>query len=322
MVCFLYRAAVVGDAGGSRCGFGWTRGDAADAQIRVAFVIPEEDVVLGVQHLDQVVFQQQGLRLGAHRRGFHADDLADHVADAGAVMGFLEITADAFFQVVGLADIQHLVLRIEIPVDAWQGRQRCHLGQQGLVKPGAGLAFVWLVSAQPGLPLAHIGHAGPGLGHGQGLPGLQQFHGDVVWGPHKGHVAVTWWAQDGNAMGLQALTGGVDVVHGVGQVAKVAATCQLLGIPVVGEFHLGLAVARCRQEHQGEAARGNLFGSQHFQPQGITVEGQRFFEVGDPNHGVQIAHVTKAVKKKTNFNSGGWGQRTKDLCQPCAGFDA
>jgi hypothetical protein len=41
---------------------------------------------LRVQRLDEVVFQQQRLGLGAHHRGLHAHNLAHHVADARAAV--------------------------------------------------------------------------------------------------------------------------------------------------------------------------------------------------------------------------------------------
>jgi hypothetical protein len=61
-------------------------GGAGDLEVGVALVVAEQDVELGVQRLDEVVFQQQRLGLGAHHRGLHAHDLADHVADARAAM--------------------------------------------------------------------------------------------------------------------------------------------------------------------------------------------------------------------------------------------
>jgi hypothetical protein len=56
--------------------------------------------------------------------------LADHVADAGAVVVLLEIAADALLQVARLAHVEQLTLGVEIAVDAGQAGQGRHLGQQ------------------------------------------------------------------------------------------------------------------------------------------------------------------------------------------------
>ena len=98
-------------------------------QVGVALVVPEQNVVLRVQRLDEVVFQQERLGLGAHYGGLHTGNLADHVADTGAAMVLLEVAADPLFQADGFAHIQHLPLGIEIPVDAGQGGQRSDLAQ-------------------------------------------------------------------------------------------------------------------------------------------------------------------------------------------------
>jgi hypothetical protein len=105
-------------------------GRAGDLQIRIALVVAEQDVELGVQRLDEVVFQQQRLGLGAHHRGLHAGDLADHVADAGAAMVLGEVARYAPLQVARLAHIQQRALRVEIAVDARQRGQGRYLREQ------------------------------------------------------------------------------------------------------------------------------------------------------------------------------------------------
>ncbi|MNW00341.1 hypothetical protein D3C71_1958200 [compost metagenome] len=93
---------------------------ARNHQIGITLVIAKQDVVLRVLGLDQVVFQQQRLGLGAHHRGFQARDLADHVADARAAMAFLEVVGDAALEIARLADIQQAALGIEVAIDAGQ----------------------------------------------------------------------------------------------------------------------------------------------------------------------------------------------------------
>ena len=101
-----------------------------ELQVRVTLVVPKQDVVLRVQRLDQVVFQQQRFRLGAHHRGLHAHNLAHHVADARASVVFLEVAGNPLFEVDGLAHIEHLPLGVEIAVDARQRGQRGYFVQQ------------------------------------------------------------------------------------------------------------------------------------------------------------------------------------------------
>ncbi len=130
-VLFVYRAAVIGHArkqlaGGIASGVGGAR----DFEVGVALVVAEQDVELGVQRLDEVVFQQQRLGLGAHHRGFHAHDLADHVADARAAMVLLEIAGHPALEVERLAHVKQRVLRVEIAVNTGQRGQRSHLRQQ------------------------------------------------------------------------------------------------------------------------------------------------------------------------------------------------
>ena len=103
---------------------------AGDLEVGVALVVPEQDVELGVQRLDQVVFQQQGLSLGPHHGGFHAHDAADHVANARAIQCFLEVAADPLLEVARLADVEQLALGIEITINPGQARQGRDLAQQ------------------------------------------------------------------------------------------------------------------------------------------------------------------------------------------------
>ena len=131
---FVHCTAVVGDAGEllkrRLALLAIPMRDTGDLEIGIAFVIPEQDVVLGVQRLDEVVFQQQRFGLRAHHRGLHAHDLADHMANARAAMVFLEIAGDAALEVDGLAYIKQDICSIEIAIDTGQWRQRSHLGQQ------------------------------------------------------------------------------------------------------------------------------------------------------------------------------------------------
>ena len=105
-------------------------GDSRELEIGVALVVAEQDVVARLERLDQVVFEDERFCLGAYHRHFQPGDLADHEADAGAPVILLEIAGDAPLQVYRLADVQHLIVGIEIAVHARQGGQGGHLGQQ------------------------------------------------------------------------------------------------------------------------------------------------------------------------------------------------
>ena len=107
-----------------------TVGHAGYLEIGIAFVVPEQDVVFGVQRLDEIVFQQQRLGFGAHHRGLQTRDLADHMAYARAAMLLLEVAGNATLEVDGLAHVEQDTGSIEIAIDAGQWRQRGHLGQQ------------------------------------------------------------------------------------------------------------------------------------------------------------------------------------------------
>ena len=135
IMVLVHRTTVVHHPG--RClGMGMTQSiggaflGTGDFQIGIAFVVAKQYVVARLEGLDEVVFQQQGLGLGAHHRGFQTGNPADHVADTRAAMAFLEIAADPLFKVVGLAHIQDLSLGIVITVDPGQRGQGCHLRQQ------------------------------------------------------------------------------------------------------------------------------------------------------------------------------------------------
>ena len=107
-----------------------SRGGAGDLEIGVAFIVPEKNVELGAQRLDEVVFQQQRLCFGAHHGRLHAHDLANHVAGACTTMVLLKIAGHPPLEVERLAHVKQRALRVEIAVDARQRRQSSHLRQK------------------------------------------------------------------------------------------------------------------------------------------------------------------------------------------------
>src|SRR5882672_2588023 len=114
VVCLVHRATVKAE----------TRElPAAHHQVGIGLVVAEQDVVAGVERLDEIVLEDQRLRLGARDRDLDRRDLRQHHGDARAVLRFLEIRRDALFQVARLADVEGLALRADHAVHARQTRQ-------------------------------------------------------------------------------------------------------------------------------------------------------------------------------------------------------
>jgi hypothetical protein len=95
-----------------------------DQDVAVALVVAEEDVVAGREALDEVVLEQQRLRLGARDRGLGAGDLGDHHRRARAREVPLEVRGDALLQVSRLADVDHLAGGVPEAVDARKRGER------------------------------------------------------------------------------------------------------------------------------------------------------------------------------------------------------
>ena len=132
----IHRATVISQprvrqrAGGRRRRRVFFMPRARQLEIGVAFIVAEKNVVFGRELLDQVVFQNQRLGLGAHHRRLQPCNLADHVANARAAVVLLKIAGHALFQIARLAHIKHLALFVKVAVHPRQRRQRGHLGQQ------------------------------------------------------------------------------------------------------------------------------------------------------------------------------------------------
>src|SRR5688500_70702 len=105
-----------------------------------------------------------------------------------------------------------------------------------------------------GLPLPRVRHGLPRLGGRQRPAFLQQLDGNVVGRAHECHVPVARRPVDRDAVILQALAGGIDVVHRLGEVTRVTAASVRLRLPVIGELFLRAFVARRREIYQRELA--------------------------------------------------------------------
>ena len=98
--------------------------------VGVGLVVPKQDVVARRQRFDQVVFKDQRLGLGACGGEFHLHDLRHHHGNPRAGQLVTEIGRKTLFEILGLADIQHLCPLADHPVDPGIGRR---VAQKGLV---------------------------------------------------------------------------------------------------------------------------------------------------------------------------------------------
>ncbi len=92
-------------------------------QIRISFVVAEQNVVARLERLNQIVFQQQRLGLGGCDGGFNARNVRHHQPNARRQITLLEIRRHPLLQRLRLAHIQQLPRRIVIAVHPRQQRQ-------------------------------------------------------------------------------------------------------------------------------------------------------------------------------------------------------
>ena len=85
-------------------------------------------------------------------------------------------------------------------------------------------------------------------------------------------MAVVWRAVDRDAVIHEPLADLINVVDGVGEMAKVSAFIVFLGIPVIGEFHLRLVVAGRRKKNQCETALFAVVTIQFLQAELVAVK--------------------------------------------------
>jgi hypothetical protein len=112
-------AVVVGFVGDSLSGEEDAgEGFVGDDDPGVGFVVFEEDVVAGLMFFNKVVFEQKGVFFGFYDEVSDVADFPEHDAGFGVFLGFVEIGEDAFFEVLGFADVDDGVAFVEIHVHA------------------------------------------------------------------------------------------------------------------------------------------------------------------------------------------------------------
>ena len=97
-----------------------------DQNIGKRFVVAQHHVEARPQPLDEIGFEQQRLGLGAGDDEFERAGGGDHALDAGVEPGRTRIGLDALFDVLGLADIEHVAAAIDHAINA--GPRRRELG--------------------------------------------------------------------------------------------------------------------------------------------------------------------------------------------------
>ncbi len=90
----------------------------ADEDIGEALVVAQRHVVAGLQLLDEIGLEQQrlGVRLGGDEN--HRARLGDHARDAARLAFGRGVGGDALLDRARLADVEHLALRPDHPIDA------------------------------------------------------------------------------------------------------------------------------------------------------------------------------------------------------------
>ena len=90
---------------------------------RERLVVAHQHVEARLQLLDEIGFEQQRLGLGARRDEHHVGGQRDHARDAVGVPLAAQVARDALADALGLADVEHLAVRADHPVDAGPERR-------------------------------------------------------------------------------------------------------------------------------------------------------------------------------------------------------
>ena len=92
---------------------------------RIGFVVPQQNIVLGLMLLDQVVLEDQRLRFGMRDGKLDGTDMAHQGSGLLAARIAPKIGAQTFGEILGLADVQDAACLIQHPIHTrlvWHGR--------------------------------------------------------------------------------------------------------------------------------------------------------------------------------------------------------
>ncbi len=99
---------------------------AGDQYIGERFVVAQLHVEARPQLLDQIGLEQQRLGLGGGRDDLHRCGGRDHAGDAHHLAGRPRIGGEPLADILGLADIEHVMGRVQHAVDAGRGGRMAH----------------------------------------------------------------------------------------------------------------------------------------------------------------------------------------------------
>ncbi len=99
---------------------------AGNQNVGKRLVVAQLHIEARTKLLDEVGFQQQRFGLGRRGDHLHTDGRRDHARDARHLACGTRIGREPLLHALGLADIEHIVGRIEHAIDAGRGRSEFH----------------------------------------------------------------------------------------------------------------------------------------------------------------------------------------------------
>ena len=98
-----------------------------DTYPRICLGVLQEDVITGLELLDQIVFKQKGIRLRVHDRIFRTCNLRHHYSClASQALCWDKILRNSLMQILGLTHIYNSPLGIIISIDTGGMWKQCY----------------------------------------------------------------------------------------------------------------------------------------------------------------------------------------------------
>ena len=91
---------------------------ALDEDIGERLVVPHDDVVGRAEAFDQIRFEKQGLRFRMRRDHNHVPRARHHPSNPVGQIAGIGVAGDAVLEVLRLADIKHVAMAVDHPVNA------------------------------------------------------------------------------------------------------------------------------------------------------------------------------------------------------------
>ena len=87
-----------------------------------------------------------------------------------------------------------------------------------------------------------------------------------------------------------------NIFHFVGEVTEISPPGIGFGIPIPGEFHLGIGIVLGTEENQAESAGFDVDAPDLFEPELVAVEVEGGVEIGHPDHRMEKSHPPSVGK--------------------------